>query len=64
MDLDEIYKSIKEKEEWDISCFCVGLHKNPGHEDSTVLPTQVDLTSWLPTAVVPFLNTGGGRKVC
>jgi len=62
MDLADIYKPLKEKEEWDTPVLCIDLYENPGDEGS-VLPGRNNLATWLPQEVTPYYHTGGGRDV-
>ena len=62
MDLADIHKPLKEKEEWDTPVLCIDLYENPGDEGS-VLPGQNNLATWLPQEVTPYYHTGGGRHV-
>ena len=63
MDLNDIRKSLEDKKRWDVSCFTVDLYEEPGVDSSSKLPSQFDLTSWLPQDVNPFFHVGGGKKV-
>uniref|UniRef100_A0A7S2PU12 Uncharacterized protein n=1 Tax=Skeletonema marinoi TaxID=267567 RepID=A0A7S2PU12_9STRA len=62
MDLNDIRKSLEDKKRWDVSCFTVDLYEEPGVDSSSKLPSQFDLTSWLPPDVNPFFHVGGGKK--
>ena len=60
MDLADIHKPLGGR---DVGCFSVDLYKEPGVDDSSILPSLIDLTSWRPHEVDPYVHVGSGRKV-
>jgi len=60
--MNDLRKSLEDKKSWDVSCFTVDLYEEPGVDSSSKLPSQIDLTSWLPPEVIPFYHCGGGKK--
>jgi hypothetical protein len=63
MDLDNINKPLRDKEEWDIHCFTLDLFEQPGLDPSSHLPTQYDLTKFFPNDTNKYHHQGGAIEV-
>ena len=63
MNLEYIHKSLRDKLEWDVECLALDLFDEPGFSSCTKLPTQHDLTNFLPAEINAYYKHGGGISV-